>query len=101
MTHGDDKGLRLPPKIAPIQVVIIPITKNEGEKSDVKSYLDSTLESLKNSGVRIYVDWTDNTPVYYLSNLHRSLHHYFLGIQELNLNRISHHFFHLHSLLLV
>ena len=46
LTHGDDKGLRLPPKIAPIQVVIIPITKNEDEKSDVEFYLDSTLESL-------------------------------------------------------
>ena len=34
------------------------------KKSDVKSYLDSTLESLKNKGVRIYVDWTDNTPGY-------------------------------------
>ena len=64
LTHGDDKGLRLPPKIAPIQVVIIPITKNKDEKSDVKSYLDSTLKSLKNKGVRIYVDWTDNTPGY-------------------------------------
>ena len=32
LTHGDDKGLRLPPKIAPIQVVIIPITKNKDEK---------------------------------------------------------------------
>ena len=64
LTHGDDKGLRLPPKIAPIQVVVIPITKNEEEKSNVKSYLDSVIDSLKKKGVRIHIDWTDNTPGY-------------------------------------
>ncbi len=35
MVHGDDQGLRLPPRLAPIQVVIVPIWKNEDEKSKV------------------------------------------------------------------
>ena len=35
MTHHDEKGLKLPPKIAPIQVVIVPIYKEEGEKEKV------------------------------------------------------------------
>ena len=34
MTHSDDKGLVLPPFIAPVQVVIIPITKGQGEDHD-------------------------------------------------------------------
>ena len=39
MAHGDDKGLNLPPKLAPHQVVIIPITPNEDSKASV---LDAT-----------------------------------------------------------
>ncbi len=35
MVHGDDQGLRLPPKIAPVQVVVVPIYKNDAEKSAV------------------------------------------------------------------
>ncbi len=35
MTHGDDQGLRLPPRLAPIQVVIVPIWKNDEEKGRV------------------------------------------------------------------
>ena len=40
LAHGDDKGLRLPPKIAPIQLVIIPIAKNEEEKNELEDYLE-------------------------------------------------------------
>tara|TARA_B100000427_G_scaffold327105_1_gene337124 strand:+ start:7175 stop:8641 length:1467 start_codon:yes stop_codon:yes gene_type:complete len=64
LTHGDDKGLRLPPKIAPIQVVVIPITKNDDDKLNVENYLDSTIKSLKKNGIRIHIDWTNNTPGY-------------------------------------
>ena len=39
LAHGDDKGLRLPTRIAPIQLVIIPIAKNEEEEKDLKDYL--------------------------------------------------------------
>ena len=40
MTHGDENGLRLPPKIAPIQVVVVPIFKDEDQKKAIKNYLD-------------------------------------------------------------
>ena len=64
LTHGDDKGLRLPPKIAPVQMVIIPISKNDEDEKAIKLYLDATIKSLKMEGVRIHVDWTNNTPGY-------------------------------------
>ena len=62
LTHGDDKGLRLPPKVAPIQVVIIPISKNQNDKSKIESYLESSIKALKSSGIRVHIDWTNNTP---------------------------------------
>ena len=62
LTHGDDKGLRLPPKIAPIQVVIIPIAKNDEQQIAVKKYLDPIRKSLTEKNVRFYEDWTDNSP---------------------------------------
>lgn len=62
LTHGDDKGLRLPPKIAPIQLVIVPIAKNEDEVKELKAYLMPITNKLKESGIRIYEDWTSNSP---------------------------------------
>ncbi len=64
LTHGDDKGLRLPPKIAPIQIVIIPISKNEEDEKAIKLYLSSTIKSLKMEGIRTHVDWTNSSPGY-------------------------------------
>ena len=62
LTHGDDKGLRLPPRIAPIQLVIIPIAKNEEEEKDLKDYLEPITAALKKSKIRLYEDWTNNSP---------------------------------------
>ena len=62
LTHGDDKGLRLPPKIAPIQIVIIPIVKNEEESNSIKLYLNPIIKSLNHLGIRIYEDWSSNSP---------------------------------------
>lgn len=36
MTHGDDMGLRLPPRLAPIQVVVVPIVKKEADREAVE-----------------------------------------------------------------
>lgn len=55
MTHGDEQGLILPPKLAPIQVVIVPIFKNETEKSVVLSEVKK-LESELNLNFRVKVD---------------------------------------------
>ena len=62
LAHGDDKGLRLPPRIAPIQLVIIPIAKNEEEEKDLKDYLEPITAALKKSKIRVYEDWTNNSP---------------------------------------
>ena len=62
LTHGDDKGLCLPPKVAPIQVVIIPIVKNEEQTKKVKSYISSLKDELSQSGVRLFEDWSENSP---------------------------------------
>ena len=64
LTHGDEKGLRLPPKIAPIQLVIIPIYRNVDQKLMVENYIESIIDDLKNTDIRYFVDWTDSSPGY-------------------------------------
>ncbi|KAL5074824.1 hypothetical protein RYX36_013808 [Vicia faba] len=59
MTHGDDAGLMLPPKIAPIQVVIVPIWKKDDEKMAVLNAALSVKEALKSSGVKVKLDDSD------------------------------------------
>lgn len=54
MAHGDDKGLVLPPRLAPHQVVVIPIAKSDEEQAAVREAVDGLLESLE--GVRVKVD---------------------------------------------
>ena len=54
MAHGDDKGLKLPPELAPHQVVIVPIIPNEDERSRVLNTVNKLIESLDN--VRVFID---------------------------------------------
>ncbi len=56
MTHGDDKGLRLPPKVAPIQVVVVPIFKNDDERVLVLEAVGRLSKELLDANIRIYVD---------------------------------------------
>lgn len=56
MAHGDDKGLRLPPKIAPYQVVIVPIYKSDEEKSAVLGTVERISGQLADAGIRFHVD---------------------------------------------
>ena len=61
MAHGDDKGLVLPPKIAPIQVIIIPIYKNSDEEKKIKNYIKNLEKNFKN--IKYKIDWDHtNTP---------------------------------------
>jgi prolyl-tRNA synthetase len=60
MTHGDDQGLILPPRLAPIQVVIVPIYKNDTEKSKVMEVADRVFIELKSAGIRIKMDDREN-----------------------------------------
>ncbi len=54
MVHGDDQGLVMPPRLAPYQAVIVPIYKNDAEKSSVMESLQSVRDSL--SQLRLHVD---------------------------------------------
>jgi prolyl-tRNA synthetase len=58
MTHGDDQGLVLPPKLAPIQIVIIPIFKNDTEKSAVMTVVENVRQELQ--GFRVHVDMRED-----------------------------------------
>lgn len=58
VVHGDAKGLRLPPRVAPIQVVIVPIYKSEAEKEKVLSFIHTMVRSLE--GVRVHLDDRDD-----------------------------------------
>jgi|TARA_B100000287_G_scaffold375190_1_gene375490 prolyl-tRNA synthetase len=64
LVHGDKKGLRLPPNIAPIQLVIIPISRDEEQKKLVKDYIEMIVNNLKHIKVRHIVDWSDSSPGY-------------------------------------
>ena len=56
MTHGDDNGLVLPPKLAPNQIVFIPIFKSENELNNVLSYIEPYIEKIRGLGYSIKVD---------------------------------------------
>ena len=56
MAHGDDKGLRLPPRLAPIQAVIVPIWKSDEEKEGVDRLIAEVHPQLEEAGIRVHVD---------------------------------------------
>ncbi|MBV6392815.1 MAG: Proline--tRNA ligase [Anaerolineales bacterium] len=60
MVHGDDNGLVLPPRLAPIQAVVVPIFKNDAEKEKVMGVADRIFAELKAAGVRVKFDDRDN-----------------------------------------
>ena len=59
MVHGDNRGLKLPPKIAPIQVEIVPIAQ---QKEGVLDVCGKLKERLEKSGIRVEMDDSNNTP---------------------------------------
>ena len=59
MTHGDDSGLIVPPRLAPVQVVIVPILKGD-DPSAVLEKVNEVAGSLKAAGVRVKIDARDN-----------------------------------------
>ncbi|MDP4131943.1 MAG: proline--tRNA ligase [Bacteroidota bacterium] len=60
MAHSDDDGLILPPKIAPVQVVIIPIYKGSEQKEILDAKGKELTERLKKAGIRVKFDSNDN-----------------------------------------
>ena len=63
MTHGDDNGLVLPPRLAPYQIVIVPIFKNDEERGKVMECVDKVMAQLKDFRVKLD-DRTEVTPGY-------------------------------------
>ena len=60
MAHSDDEGLILPPRIAPVQVVIIPIYKGDERKDQLDAKGKEIAEGLKKAGIRVKFDNNDN-----------------------------------------
>jgi len=59
MTHSDDTGLVLPPKLAPVQVAIVPIWRKDHEKEAVVEFARELAATLRGAGVRVAVDERD------------------------------------------
>jgi prolyl-tRNA synthetase len=59
MTHSDDKGLVLPPKLAPVQVVIVPIYKGQEQLDQISEVAQKLAEELRNAGVSVKFDNRD------------------------------------------
>ena len=63
MTHGDDTGIICPPRLAPIQVVIVPIHRGDGERNVVLEKADRVARALREEEIRVHVDTReDMTP---------------------------------------
>jgi prolyl-tRNA synthetase len=60
MAHSDDQGLILPPRIAPLQVVIVPIYKGDEQKALIDAKAKEIMSQLKNLGIRVKYDDNDN-----------------------------------------
>jgi len=60
MVHGDDKGLRLPPKVAPVQVVIVPIFRSDDQKTRVLEASEKMAGAWRVAGLRVKVDDRDD-----------------------------------------
>ena len=59
MAHSDDQGLVLPPKLAPIQVVVVPIYRTDEEKANVDGFVDRLQTELKGKGISVKYDDRD------------------------------------------
>ncbi|MFV9550378.1 proline--tRNA ligase [Algibacter sp. PT7-4] len=59
MTHSDDKGLVLPPNLAPNQVVIVPIYKNEEQFNAISEVVDGIIKSLRSKNISVTFDKRD------------------------------------------
>ena len=68
MVHGDDQGLKLPPNIAPIQVVIIPIINKNYNENQFNSYTKALIDDLESREIRYYIDKRDQYSIGYKFN---------------------------------
>src|SRR5437588_10598913 len=62
MAHGDDSGLIVPPKVAPVQVIVVPIFRDDASRAKVEAFINQWSPELKQHGIRFRVDWRDERP---------------------------------------
>ncbi len=62
MAHGDDSGLVMPPRVAPIQVVIVPIYRDADSRAKVEAFIGGWTPELKAAGIRHRIDWRVERP---------------------------------------
>jgi prolyl-tRNA synthetase len=62
MVHGDASGLRMPPRVAPIQAIIVPIWRKEAERAAVAALASEVEAALRAAGVRVRADWREERP---------------------------------------
>ena len=60
MAHSDNNGLIIPPKLAPVQVVIIPVYKGKEDQNKVDKFISPVIEKLKNTGISVKYDNDDS-----------------------------------------
>lgn len=61
MAHSDDSGLMMPPRIAPMQVVIVPIYKGDEQKAEIGEKVQSLMQEFRRAGIRVKYDDNENT----------------------------------------
>src|SRR5258708_18114081 len=62
MAHGDDAGLILPPKLAPIQVIVVPIFRDAAGRALVEAFIERWRRNVEGEGIRLRIDWADERP---------------------------------------
>ncbi len=62
MAHGDDTGLVMPPRVAPVQVAVVPIFRDAEGRARVESFIETWRRAVQASGVRLRVDWSEGRP---------------------------------------
>src|SRR2546430_15804102 len=62
MAHGDDSGLIVPPRVAPIQVIVVPIFRDDQSRDRVEKFISGWSGELKAAGIRHRVDWPAERP---------------------------------------
>jgi prolyl-tRNA synthetase len=60
--HGDDKGMVLPPRVVPVQAVIVPIVFKDSDKEKVMDFVEKVREKLASDSIRVTVDASDERP---------------------------------------
>ncbi|TSC64514.1 MAG: prolyl-tRNA synthetase [Microgenomates group bacterium Gr01-1014_93] len=91
LAHGDDNGLVLPPEIAPVQVVIIPILTKSSEKNKILSLAGKTFIKLEQANIRVKLDDSESSPgwkfnQYDLEGVPLRIE---IGLSELNSERLK------------